>query len=149
MRTFFKLMAVAALAAPAGLRAQLTAEHAPLCRASMDGGNLLTVIEFADGSSVAAPWQVLASKPAALDDGARGVRMGARLERIVEVDPAGRRRSTPFPRPIDVTFEGHDRNELVSNAAQVWCMSVLRARAEAPDEAPEHTVKPVGWRATL
>lgn len=149
MRTLLKLFAALALAAPAGLHAQMAANDAPSCRASIDGGSLLTVIQFPDGSSVAAPWHVLGARPADLEDGARGLRMGARLERIVEVDPGGYRHSTPFPQPIDVTFEGHNRNELISNAAQVWCMSVLRARAEGGGDQPVRVSRPVGWRATL
>ncbi len=136
MRFMMKAVVAVALVLPAGAGAQQVAQRVPVCRASMDGGQLTTVVQFEDGYTVEGPWQVLQNRAAALDDGANGIQVGARLDRIVEVNPAtGERQATPFPNPVDVTFEGHTQNELVSRAAQIWCASVMKARAEAPQKA--------------
>ncbi len=150
MRFMMKGVVAVALALPVGVGAQQVVERSPVCRASMDGGQLTTVVQFEDGYTVEGPWQVLQNRAAALDDGAKGVQVGARLDRIVEVDPTtGARQSTPFPNPVDVTFEGHTQDELISRAAQIWCASVMRARAESPDKTtgPRHSTPVV--RATL
>ncbi len=136
MRSMMKVVVAAALALPMGVGAQQVARQSPVCRASMGGGQLTTVVQFEDGYTVEGPWQVLQNRAAALDDGARGVQMGARLDRIVEVDPTtGERQATPFPSPVDVTFEGHTQDELISRAAQIWCASVIKARAESPNKS--------------
>lgn len=150
MRFMMKAVVAGALALPVGAGAQQLAARSPVCRASMDGGQLTTVVQFEDGYTVEGPWQVLQNHAAALDDGVKGIQVGARLDRIVEVNPStGERQSTPFPNPVDVTFEGHTQDELVSRAAQIWCASVMKARAEAPDKTtgPRHSTPLV--RATL
>ncbi len=149
MRFMMTVVVAVALVLPVGASAQQVAQQSPVCRASMDGGQLTTVVQFEDGYTVEGPWQVLQNRAAALDDGAKGIQVGARLDRIVEVNPAtGERQATPFPNPVDVTFEGHTQDELISRAAQIWCASVMKARAEAPEKAvgPRHTVPTV--RAT-
>ncbi len=143
MRFTMKAVVAVALALPVGVGAQQVAQRSPVCRASMDGGQLTTVVQFEDGYTVEGPWQVLQNRAAALDDGAKGIQVGARLDRIVEVNPAtGERQATPFPNPVDVTFEGHTQDELISRAAQIWCASVMKARAEAPEKAtaPRHAL---------
>ena len=152
MRFIMKAVAVvvAAVALPAGLGAQQVARGSPVCRASMDGGQLTTVVQFEDGYTVEGPWQVLQNRAASLDDGARGIQVGARLDRIVEVDPStGERQATPFPNPVDVTFEGHTQDELVSRAAQIWCASVMKARAEGPQKSSGFRHSAPVVRATL
>ncbi len=135
MRFMMKAVVAVALVLPVEVGAQQLAEPSPVCRASMDGGQLTTVVQFEDGYTVEGPWQVLQNHAAALDDGAKGIQVGARLDRIVEVNPStGERQATPFPNPVDVTFEGHTQDELVSRAAQIWCASVMKARAEGPDK---------------
>ncbi len=149
MRFMMTAVVAAALALPVGAGAQLAAARAPVCRATMDGGQLTTVVQFEDGYTVEGPWQVLQNRAASLDDGAKGIQVGARLDRIVEVDPAtGERQATPFPNPVDVTFEGHTQDELITRAAQIWCASVMKARAEAPQKAtgPRHSA--ATFRAT-
>ena len=136
MRLMMKAVVAVALALPVRVGAQQVAQRSPVCRASMDGGQLTTVVQFEDGYTVEGPWQVLQNRTAALNDGGRGTQIGARLDRIVEVDPTtGQRQATPFPNPVDVTFEGHTQGELMSRAAQIWCASVMKARAESPQKS--------------
>jgi len=136
MRSIIEVVAVVAALVPATVGAQQISRIPPVCKASMDGGQLTTVVQFEDGYTVEGPWQVLQNRAAALDDGGKGIQVGARLDRIVEVDPStGERQATPFPNPVDVTFEGHNQDELMSRAAQIWCASVMKARAEAPQRS--------------
>jgi hypothetical protein len=124
-----------ALALPVGLAAQETSK-APACRAALDGDLLTTTIEFSDGYAVEAPWQVTWNRSAALADGQTGVSAQARLDRIVEVKPGTHERvMTPFPEPITTTFEGHSEQELAYRAAQIWCLTVLKAQEQAPTKA--------------
>lgn len=130
MRFMIKAAVALALLAPAGLSAQAPAD-APACRADLDGNRLTTTIEFSDGYAVEAPWTVNWNRAASLEDGSRGVSAAASLDRIVEVDPAtGQRIVTPFPEPIETTFEGRTEEELIYRAAQIWCLTVLRAQEQ-------------------
>ena len=55
--------------------------------------------------------------------------MNASLDRIIEVQPGtGQRVTTPFPEPIETTFDGESEQELVERAAQIWCLTVIRAQ---------------------
>jgi hypothetical protein len=148
MRFLMNTILVLALAAPAGLSAQEPG-NAPACRGSLDGDQLTTTIEFPDGYAVEAPWRVTWDRTASLEDGRRGVIASARLDRIVEVDPStGQRVVTPFPDPIETTFEGHSEEELVYRAAQIWCLTVIKAqeqsangtRQPATREVPNRTI---------
>ncbi len=133
---------LAALVFPAAVAAAQPPAQEPVCRASIDGQHLTTVVRFEDGYTVEGPWQVLENRAAALADGSHGIRVGARLDRIVEVDPqTGARESTAFDHPVDVTFEGRDRGELMERAARIWCASVSKARAQEPatPSSPERT----------
>lgn len=147
MRSIMQAVAVAALLLPGAAGAQQMAGRNPVCRASMTGSQLTTVVQFEDGYTVEGPWQVLQNNRAvALEDGGKGLQVGARLDRIVEVDPStGQRQATPFPSPVNVTFEGHSQDELISRAAQIWCASVLKARAEAPWKS----TAPAGAKASV
>lgn len=130
MRFIINAIALLALAVPAGLRAQATG-NAPACRANLDGDQLTTSIEFPDGYAVEAPWRVAWNRSASLEDGRTGVVASAQLDRIVEVTPGtGQRVVTPFPEPIATTFEGASEEELVYRAAQIWCLTVLKAQEQ-------------------
>lgn len=132
MRFFIKSIVAVAMIVPIQLGAQ-TRGDSPACRADLDGDQLTTVIEFSDGYAVEAPWRVTWNRAASLEDGTRGVEAGAELDRIVEVDPAtGQRVVTPFPKPIETTFQGRSEEELVYRAAQIWCLTVLKAQEQAP-----------------
>lgn len=137
MRFLINAIALVALAIPAGLIAQ-NPGNAPACRASLDGDQLTTTIEFPDGYAVEAPWRVAWNRSASLEDGRPGVVAAARLDHIVEVDPAtGQRVATPFPEPIETTFEGHSEEELIYRAAQIWCVTVLKAQERKPAEGAQ------------
>lgn len=136
MRLSINLLAPLALLIPVGLGAQ-TPNDPPACRGDMDGDRLTTTIEFADGYAVEAPWQVRYNRTARLDNGAEGIEVGASLDRIVEVDPrTGERVTTPFPEPIETTFRADNERELIHQAAQIWCLTVLRAQQEAGSDGP-------------
>src|SRR5690606_16947219 len=99
-----------------------------------------------DGYAVEGPWRVTGNRPVALEDGRPGMAMSASLDRIVEVDPAtGQRITTPFSEPIQTTFEGQSEEDLVYRAAQIWCLTVLKAQenhapsrrdSNGPDASP-------------
>lgn len=138
MRRFIIHAAAAlALAVPAALHAQGVASNdMPVCRATMSTGALTTVVQFRDGYRVEGPWRITQNHAAAMDDGAKGIEVGAVLDHIVEVDAlTGERDATPIPSPVMVTFQGHDQQELISQAAHIWCMSVLKARGDDPGAA--------------
>ncbi|HEX6938188.1 MAG TPA: hypothetical protein VF158_02160 [Longimicrobiales bacterium] len=145
MRFLMTAVTALALAAPVGLRAQAPG-GAPACRADLDGNRLTTIIEFSDGYAVEAPWTVSWNRAASLEDGSPGVAANARLDRIVEVDPrTGQRMVTPFPEPIETTFEGRSEEELIYRAAQIWCLTVLKAQEQnrsggrSPASAPRRS----------
>lgn len=126
MRFFINAVTAVALSVPIGASAQ-----APACRADLDGDRLTTTIEFSDGYAVEAPWTVTWNRSASLEDGSVGVAAAASLDRIVEVEPGtGQRVVTPFPEPIRTTFEGRSEEELIYRAAQIWCLTVLRAQEQ-------------------
>ncbi len=142
MRFLINTFAILALAAPGGLMAQ-NRGAAPACRADLDGDRLTTTIEFSDGYAVEAPWTVRWNRSASLQDGTRGVAAAASLDRIVEVEPGtGQRVVTPFPEPIETTFEGHSEEELIYRAAQIWCLTVLRAQEQSAGDARRPTSTP-------
>jgi len=136
MRFFWILAAALALGAPAHLTAQPPG-RAPVCRGALDGDRLTTTIEFPNGYVVEGPWRISRRRPVALEDGGSGVAMNASLDRIVEVQPGtGERVTTPFPEPIETTFDGQNEQALVQRAAQIWCLTVLRAQQnQQRDEA--------------
>ncbi len=137
MRFKIGAAALAALVLPAAVAAAQPPAQEPVCRASIDGQHLTTVVRFEDGYTVEGPWQVLEDRAGSLSDGSHGIRVGARLDRIVEVDPqTGARQSTAFDHPVDVMFEGHDRGDLLDRAARIWCASVSKARAQEPPSTP-------------
>lgn len=131
MRFLIGAVALIALAMPAQIWAQ-EPPKAPACRAALDGDQLTTTIEFSDGYAVEAPWQVTWNRGASLEDGRPGLTATARLDRIVEVKPGTKERvMTPFPEPITTTFEGQSEQELAYRAAQIWCLTVLKAQEQA------------------
>jgi hypothetical protein len=145
MRFLIHAAMLLALAMPVRLGAQTPAK-APACRAALDGDLLTTTIEFENGYAVEAPWQVTWNRSASLEDGSRGVQATARLDRIVEVNPGTHERvMTPFPEPITTTFEGHSEQELAYRAAQIWCLTVLKAQEQTPNKSgkPAQRTTPV------
>lgn len=134
-------LTLVALWAPTGLSAQESAD-APACRADLDGDELTTAIEFSDGYAVEAPWRVSWDRAATMENGEAGVTAAAELDRIVELDPdTGRRVVTPFPEPIETLFEGANEDELVYRAAQIWCLTVLKAQEKETTNSPKPTTR--------
>lgn len=132
---------IMALLLPAG--AMEDAEIGPSCRAELKGVNLLTVFELPTGIVVEAPWQVVHRGY----DETRAKRhiVFATLDRVIEKDAlTGRNRIVPFPEPIRLGFEGETHEAVVENAAEVWCVTVMRAQENqsldrlSPTEA-QHT----------
>lgn|SRR5690554_976436 len=141
MRFMINAVALVALALPAGLSAQQSAD-APACRANLDGNQLTTAIEFPDGYAVEAPWNLSWNRAATLENGQQGVAAAAQLDRIVELDPAsGQRIVTPFPEPIETKFEGATEDELVYRAAQIWCLTVLKAQEQETTNSPQPSTR--------
>jgi hypothetical protein len=104
-----------------------TAENGPACRAHLEGLNLLTIIEFPTGLTVEGPWRVVHTGEQ-IEDVTQYV-MFATLDRIIEKDAiSGSRNVIPFPEPVSLAFEGTDQKALIHHAAQVWCVTVMRAQ---------------------
>jgi hypothetical protein len=103
------------------------AEEGPACRAELKGLDLLTILELPSGVRVEGPWRVVHS--AETVDGGTTFLMFATVDRVVERDPVtGKHSIVPFPRPVSLAFEGETQTELVQRAAQVWCVTVMRAQ---------------------
>jgi hypothetical protein len=102
-------------------------EDGPACRAELTGLALTTVLELPSGMRVEAPWRVVHTGD--MENGETNYVMYATVDRVIEVDPAsGKRSIIPFPQPVSLAFEGKTQQELVHRAAQVWCVTVMRAQ---------------------
>jgi hypothetical protein len=115
-------------------------EDGPACRAQLSGLDLLTIVEFPTGNRVEGPWRVVHSGDMEEDE-AKFV-MYATLDRVIETDGiTGQRSIIPFPEPISLAFEGATQKDLIHHAAQVWCLTVMRAQENqqlqrlSPDKA--------------
>lgn len=150
MSRWISILAAAVLAMPATLAGQAPADAPPACSGELDGEVLTTTIKFPDGYAVEAPWDVLASRSTSAG-GAAGHVMAVHLDHIVEHDGlTGQATTTPFPSPIETTFEGATVDEVIYQAAQVWCMTVLRVRAEGEGAlAPSQNTRKLPIRTTM
>lgn len=103
------------------------------CRGELTGAVLSTTATFQDGSRVVGPWRIVGERHA---PGGEQRELAAMLDRVIEVDGStGTRRTTPFPQRIAVTFAGENEQQLVAEAARIWCSTVGKARnmdLEAP-----------------
>lgn len=146
MRGLMTCVAAAALLVPSGAPAQQPA-GGPTCSGELDGTLLTTMIQYADGYAVEAPWKVLTNRPASLQS--RRV-VAVHLDRIVEhVPESGQTVTTPFPSPIRTTFEGADMDAIVYQAAQVWCVTVMNVRTEGGSLVPEKQTPALPQRITM
>lgn len=137
MRLFMIAALAAGLALPA-IAAGLPENPTPSrCHGEMDGTALTTAIEFADGSMVEAPWRVVGFRQSADRGRVTGRTVSVYLDRIVEIDAAGKRVATPFPTPIETSFRGRDDDEIVHQAAQVWCMTVIKVKEDGGSLVPQ------------
>jgi hypothetical protein len=101
----------------------------PGCRAERSGNELVTRMEFSDGYAVEGPWRVTGIATAG-----HGSTITAVLDHIVETRPlSDTPRMTELPSAIQVTFRGRTMNDLLSDAAQMWCTTVLHTRPAHPD----------------
>jgi hypothetical protein len=115
---------ILALLVPTGSAQKV--EDGPACRAELRGSDLLTTVVFPTGLQVEGPWRVVHSEQS--PDGS-SLTMLATLDRIVEKDAlTGGRNVVPFPVPVNLAFEGPTTKELIHRAAQVWCVTVMRAQ---------------------
>jgi hypothetical protein len=116
---------ILALLVPAGDSEKV--EDGPACRAQLSGLDLLTIIEFPSGLTVEGPWRVVHSADMEAEE--TQFVMFATLDRVIEKDAlTGSRSIIPFPEPVSLAFEGPSQKELIQHAAQVWCVTVMRAQ---------------------
>lgn len=114
---------ILALLVPAGGAQKV--EDGPACRAELRGTNLLTTVEFPTGLQVEGPWRVVLSEETPEAE----LMMFVTLDRIIETDAlTGGRNVVPFPEPVSLAFQGETRQEVIQRAAQVWCVTVMRAQ---------------------
>jgi hypothetical protein len=112
------------------------ASDGPACRAELEGLNLRTTVELPTGLLIEGPWRV--QHGGDMQNGETHFVLVATLDRVIERDVmTGERRVTPFPEPVSMMFEGTDQRTLVQRAANVWCVTVMRAQEnQALDRIP-------------
>lgn len=118
--TTMALVLATALHAFPGVPAE---SQGPACRGELRGDVLSTTIEFEDGSRLIGPWRI------AYVSEVQRYRVTGILDRVIEVDRLGEQQTTAFPRGVAVLFEGRSEQDMIENAAEVWCSTVRRARA--------------------
>lgn len=105
-----------------GAEAQV-AQREPVCQAVRVGEDLITRVSFPDGYLVEGPWHVTET----VRSGSRSI--SAILDHIVEIRPlSGRRETTSLPEAIKMTFRGPTMDDVLAEAASVWCETVLHSR---------------------
>jgi hypothetical protein len=135
MRTIIAVIALLSYAALA--EAQSAPQGSAACKANQNGRLLLTTAEYSNGYKVEAPWRVLATHERSSNS-----RVTATLSYIVETDPeTGRKRRTPLPGTIEMTFRGESNGVMLQQAADVWCDTVSRALAARSTEAPSRVAR--------
>lgn len=134
MKIITGVLAVAAITASSAA-AQSPKGDEYRCRASITGDRLLTVYESSTGYMVEGPWRIIAAHSISNQMGR--VAITAVIDRIVEYDPQTRERQTiPFPDAVEVVFEGTDENDLILNAARIWCATVTKAQSSLGEKKP-------------
>ena len=109
----------------ATLDAQTT--RSPVCRADQKGARLVTTIEYRDGYRIDAPWRV--TSEGRFRNG--GSRLTVALDHIIETDGlTGKRQVISLPGVVELTFKGANREQVLREAADVWCETVGKAMAE-------------------
>ena len=107
-----------------------TKDKAPVCRADRHGEDLVTRIEYPNGYVVEGPWRVTGF----VQRGGVGAVLTAVLDRIVEQQAfTTKRESTPLPGPVEMTFRGTTQDDVLTQAAHVWCTTIIQARPPAVD----------------
>jgi hypothetical protein len=118
-----RVVGVAAVVLMACSAQAQVASREPVCQAERHGPQMITRVHFPDGYSVEGPWKVKdLVKP-----GSRSV--SAVLDRIVETKPlSGKREMTQLPGAIQMTFSGQTMDDVLAEAASMWCETVVSAR---------------------
>jgi hypothetical protein len=115
---FVLLMAASSVQAQVG-------DRTPTCRAERLGEALITRIEYPDGYRVEGPWRITRDTRAGSLSTIQAV-----LDRIVEFRPlTSTQQMTSLPSAIEMTFRGRSPVALLEEAANVWCVTVMKARA--------------------
>jgi hypothetical protein len=103
------------------------AQRGPVCQAELNGEQLITRLHFPDGYTFEGPWHIKSDvKP-----GSKSI--SAVLDHIVETRPlSGERQMIELPSTIRMTFTGRTMDDVLDQAASVWCETVTKARPRAP-----------------
>jgi hypothetical protein len=140
MYLFINALILALLVPPGGAS---FAEAGPTCRAQIRGLNLLTVVELPTGVAIEGPWRITHHRD---EMSANRFTVLATLDHVVETDAlTGGRSVIPFPEPVRLAFEGASQEEVVTRAAQVWCVTVMRAQE---NQMLDHLAEPTQTRIT-
>ena len=104
----------------------------PVCKADQTGDVLVTTVQYDDGYRVEAPWRITGERKYT-----RGSSVTAILDHIIETDRITKKRqTTPLPGSVQMTFKGTNADELLQQAAAIWCSTVEKAlAARATDTA--------------
>lgn len=109
-----------------------TTRNQPVCRADQNGARLVTTIEYRDGYRVDAPWRV--TSEGQFRKG--GSRLTAELDHIIETHAlTGKQKTISLPGVVEMTFKGATRQQLLREAADVWCATVGKAMAERSSQS--------------
>jgi hypothetical protein len=120
----FNVMLLAVLLPASGAKGP---ERGAACRAELHGLKLLTVVQLPGGMVVEGPWRIVLSGE--MPKGEAHFVMRAALDRIIERDVVtGVQKVIAFPEPVSLALEGTNQRELVERAAQIWCVTVMRAQ---------------------
>jgi hypothetical protein len=117
----------------------------PACHAELRGLTLVTTVDLPSRVRVEGPWKLSHAGALDMTNGTAHFRMEAELDRVVQIDAVtGLERETRLGSPVRLVFEGSDQKDLVRRAAQVWCVTVMRAQENhALDQISPMQPKPV------
>lgn len=131
MRAVVMMLGLVFVASQAPAQAQ-TQKKEPMCKADRRGEELLTTIVYPDGYVVEGPWHVTLTKGQAGSHAITAV-----LDHIVEVQAyTNKREMTPLPGAIEMTFKGRTQESLLTEAAQMWCATIMSAVPPARAQSP-------------
>ena len=141
MYVFVSAMLLALMVPTAPQRTQ----DGPACHAELRGLLLVTSVDLPSGVRVEGPWKLQHQGELNTESGTAHFRMDAELDRVVQRDGlTGQERETRLGAPVRLVFEGSDQKDLVRRAAQVWCVTVMRAQENrALDQISPSQPKPV------
>ena len=141
MYVFVSAMLLALMVPTAPQRTQ----DGPACHAELRGLVLVTSVDLPSRVRVEGPWKLQHQGELNTENGTAHFRMEAELDRVVQRDGlTGQERETRLGAPVRLVFEGTDQKDLVRRAAQVWCVTVMRAQENrALDQISPSQPKPV------